>query len=93
MIYLPYQTAPILTAVLLGGVHHGRAVRMCLAYSAVYLVVIAPLGFLWWRWLGMFGPGELNENPVTETRPSPARADAWVSGSAAAGGVSGVPPA
>jgi len=57
VIYLPYQTAPILTAVLLGGVHHGRAVRMCLAYSAVYLMVIAPLGFLWWRWLGMFGPG------------------------------------
>lgn len=57
VIYLPYQTAPILAAVPLGGVRHGRALRMCLAYSAVYLTLIAPLGFLWWRWLGMFAPG------------------------------------
>jgi len=56
VVLLPYQLAPVLTAVLLGGVHHGRAVRMCLSYSAVYLLLIAPLYFLWWRWLGMFGP-------------------------------------
>jgi len=55
VVLLPYQLAPVLTAVLLGGVHHGRAVRMCLSYSAVYLLLIAPLYFLWWRWLGMFG--------------------------------------
>ena len=54
VVILPYQLAPILTAVLRGGVRYGRAVRMCLAYSAIYLVLIAPLYFLWWRWLGMF---------------------------------------
>jgi di/tricarboxylate transporter len=54
VVILPYQLAPILTAVLLGGVRYGRAVRMCLAYSAIYLLLIAPLYFLWWRWLGMF---------------------------------------
>lgn len=54
VVLLPYQLAPVLTAVLLGGVRYGRAVRMCLAYSAIYLFAIAPLYFLWWRWLGMF---------------------------------------
>jgi len=57
VILLPYQVAPVLTAMLLGQVNFGRTVRMCLAYTAIYVVVITPLNFLWWRWLGMFGSG------------------------------------
>ena len=52
---LPYQVAPIMTAMLLGNVRYGRMVRLCFAFTAVYIVVITPLNFLWWRWLGMFG--------------------------------------
>ena len=55
VIFMPYQIAPVLTAMLLGKVAYGRAVRFCLAYSAVYILVIMPLNFQWWRWLGMFG--------------------------------------
>ena len=55
VILLPYQIAPVLTAMLLGRVAYGRMVRFCLGYSAVYIFVIAPLNFLWWRYLGMFG--------------------------------------
>jgi len=54
-ILLPYQIAPVLTAMLLGGVAYGRMMRFCVAYSAIYVVLITPLNFLWWRWLGMFG--------------------------------------
>ena len=54
-ILLPYQIAPVLTAMLLGGVAYRRMLRFCLAYSAIYVSVITPLNFLWWRWLGMFG--------------------------------------
>jgi len=55
VILLPYQIAPVLTAMLLGRVAYGRMVRFCLGYSAVYIFLIAPLNFLWWRYLGMFG--------------------------------------
>ena len=55
IILLPYQIAPVLTAMLLGGVAYRRMLRFCLAYSAIYVSVITPLNFLWWRWLGMFG--------------------------------------
>ncbi len=57
VILLPYQVAPVLTAMLLGQVNFGRTVRMCLAYTAIYVIVITPLNFLWWRWLGMFSGG------------------------------------
>ena len=55
VILVPFQIAPVLTAMLLGNVAYGRMVRFCLAYTAIYLFVIAPLNFLWWRHLGMFG--------------------------------------
>lgn len=54
-ILLPYQIAPVLTAMLLGHVAYGRMMRFCVAYSAIYVALITPLNFLWWRWLGMFG--------------------------------------
>jgi anion transporter len=55
VIFVPFQLAPVLTAMMLGGVTHGRMVRFCLAYTAVYIFLISPLNFLWWRYLGMFG--------------------------------------
>jgi hypothetical protein len=29
--------------------------RFCLGYTAIYIFLISPLNFLWWRYLGMFG--------------------------------------
>lgn len=55
VIFVPFQLAPVLTAMLLGGVAHGRMVRFCLGYTTIYIFVISPLNFLWWRYLGMFG--------------------------------------
>ena len=55
LILMPYQIAPVLTAMLLGNVAYGRMLRFCLGYSAIYVTLITPLNFLWWRWLGMFG--------------------------------------
>ena len=53
MLY-PYQIPPILTGALLGRVSLLSTTLMGLCWSTIYLAVIAPLSFLWWRWLGMF---------------------------------------
>lgn len=54
MLY-PYQIPPILTGALLGRISLLSTTLMGLCWSAIYLAVIAPMSFLWWRWLGMFG--------------------------------------
>jgi hypothetical protein len=54
VVLYPYQIPPILTGALLGRVSLLSTTLMALCWSAVYLAVIAPLSFLWWRWLGLF---------------------------------------
>jgi anion transporter len=49
---LPYQAAPIVVALQLGGVAPGPATRLCLLLAAITLAVLAPLDFLWFRVLG-----------------------------------------
>ncbi|MBM3485421.1 MAG: SLC13 family permease [Alphaproteobacteria bacterium] len=53
-ILLPYEAPPILTAMLLARVPYGGVARLCLSFTAIYLVAITPVNFLWWRALGMF---------------------------------------
>ncbi|HAA91232.1 MAG: sodium:sulfate symporter [Rhodospirillaceae bacterium] len=55
MVFIPFQVAPILTGMMIGGVAMRFGLRMCVTYSMIYLFVIAPINFLWWRSLGMFG--------------------------------------
>ncbi|UCH72757.1 MAG: anion permease [Rhodospirillales bacterium] len=52
---LPYQSPPLVVAIGLGGVRIRDALRVILASTAATLVVLAPLNFLWWRLLGLFG--------------------------------------
>lgn len=39
----------------LGKVPMSKGNRLCLALLAVNLLVLLPLDYLWWHWLGWFG--------------------------------------
>jgi anion transporter len=56
VVFYPYQIPPILTGALLGRVSMRHTWIMGVCWSLIYLAVIAPVCFLWWRGLGMFGP-------------------------------------
>ncbi len=53
-IILPYQSPPIIIGVQLAGVRLGDAVRVTLATTAVTVVALLPLNYLWWSVLGAF---------------------------------------
>jgi len=50
---LPYQAAPIVVALQLGGVSAGPATRLSLLLAAITFLVLVPLDYLWFRALGM----------------------------------------
>ncbi|CAA7622933.1 Di-and tricarboxylate transporters [Candidatus Terasakiella magnetica] len=49
---LPYESAPLVVAMQLGGESLGPALRLCLWLAGITIVVLLPLDFLWWRLLG-----------------------------------------
>ncbi|WJR77965.1 SLC13 family permease [Bradyrhizobium sp. NP1] len=49
---LPYQAAPIVVALEMGAVPPGLALRLCLALAAITFVILLPLDFGWFAWLG-----------------------------------------
>ncbi len=49
---LPYQSAPIVVALQLGGVSTGAATRLCLLLAAITFAVLVPLDYLWFVALG-----------------------------------------
>jgi anion transporter len=49
---LPYQAAPIVVALQLGGVSAGPATRLSLLLAAITFLVLVPLDYLWFRALG-----------------------------------------
>jgi len=51
-IFLPYQVGPLMIALHLGGVPLRHGIRLCLAVAAVTIVVVWPLNFAWWLFLG-----------------------------------------
>lgn len=51
----PYQLPPIVLAMSLGGLRARDAVPLLVAMTVVTWLVILPLQFLWFRYLGMFG--------------------------------------
>ncbi|MCW5731786.1 MAG: anion permease [Alphaproteobacteria bacterium] len=51
-VVLPYQSAPLVVGMQLGGERIGPAVKLCLILSAVTVLVLFPLDYLWWRLLG-----------------------------------------
>ncbi len=48
----PYESAPLVVAMQLGGERLGPAQTLCLLLAAVTVLVLLPLDFLWWRLLG-----------------------------------------
>lgn len=49
---LPYESAPLVVALQIGGERLGGAVKLCLWLALLTLVVLLPLNYLWWRLLG-----------------------------------------
>jgi len=49
---LPYESAPLIVAMQIGGEKMGGAVKLCLLLALVTIVVLMPLNYLWWRLLG-----------------------------------------
>ncbi len=54
LLLLPYQSPPLVVAIALGGIRVRDAIRAILAMTALGLLLLAPLNFLWWRLLGLF---------------------------------------
>jgi di/tricarboxylate transporter len=50
---LPYQASPIVVAMGMGGVRARDGVVLCLALAAVTYALLAPLDYLWFRFLGL----------------------------------------
>ncbi len=55
MTMFPYQVPPMIIAAQLGGLRMAQVMRLMLAMALLGWVVILPLQFLWWRFLGYFG--------------------------------------
>jgi di/tricarboxylate transporter len=53
IVFLPYQSPPMMIALHLGGVRFRAVTLFCLALAGLTIVVLLPLDYLWWRWLGL----------------------------------------
>ena len=53
-VLLPYQLAPLMVAMQLGGVRLATGARLTLALALVTILVLIPINYFWWRWLGYF---------------------------------------
>ncbi len=53
-IILPYQVAPVIVAMQLGGVSAAAAVRLTLVLAAATLLILVPANYVWWGILGYF---------------------------------------
>jgi di/tricarboxylate transporter len=54
-IWFPYQTSPTLIGVRMAGMSLFTGAKVMAASAALYLLILAPLNFLWWEILGLFG--------------------------------------
>ncbi len=52
-VVLPYQAPPLIVAMQLGGIPIKDGAKMTLALAALSLLVLVPLNYFWWSWLGM----------------------------------------
>lgn len=51
-VLLPYQSAPLVVAMQLGGQSIREAAKMCLILAAVTILLLLPMDYVWWRLLG-----------------------------------------
>jgi di/tricarboxylate transporter len=54
-VILPYQASPVLVAMAMGGVPVRQGAKATLILSALGLLLLLPLTYAWWLWLGLFG--------------------------------------
>ena len=47
-----YQSVPLMMAMPLAGVPIGHAARLCLILAGLTILILLPLDYLWWQWLG-----------------------------------------
>jgi anion transporter len=52
-VILPYQVPPLIVAMQLGGIPIKDGAKMTVALAAVSLLILVPLNYLWWSWLGL----------------------------------------
>lgn len=53
-VLLPYQAPPLITAIALGNLSISAVTKVCLATFVLTSLVLLPLNFIWWYFLGMF---------------------------------------
>ena len=53
-VLMPYQLGPLIVGIALGGVTAGDGARVMLPLAALTFLLVLPLNFLWWSWLGYF---------------------------------------
>ena len=51
-VIFPYQVGPLIIAMQLSGEKLGHLLRITLPLALLTLVLVLPLDYLWWRWLG-----------------------------------------
>jgi di/tricarboxylate transporter len=51
-VFFPYQSAPLLIGIRLGGVTIRDGLRVCLPLAVITVAGLLPLNYLWWGWLG-----------------------------------------
>lgn len=54
-VIFPYQAPPLVLAMQLGRVHPVAGIRVTLMLTAVTLILLTPLNYAWWWFLGFFG--------------------------------------
>lgn len=52
-VLLPYQSPPLVIGLLTSGVGIRQAMRITLPMALVTVILLWPLDYLWWRWLGV----------------------------------------
>ena len=53
-VILPYSSPPLILAFAMGGVRLADGTRLCLAVAGITIILLMPLNFLWWNFLGYF---------------------------------------
>ncbi|MBB4266699.1 SLC13 family permease [Roseospira visakhapatnamensis] len=52
-VLLPYQAPPLIVAMQLGGLPAREMARMCLITAGLTIVMLWPIDYVWWRFLGL----------------------------------------
>jgi len=51
-VFFPYQSAPLLVGIRLGSVTLTDGLKVCLPLAILTVILLLPLNYLWWTWLG-----------------------------------------